>query len=132
MLRLLGTRSFLACGRATLNENKTLRPVSPKLTEPWQAEVLALSIALQEMGHYSPAEWATILAAEIEKARVAGDPADGSTYYSHVLAALERIVAENALVPSEALQQRRTDWEDAYRRTPHGQPVTLPEDPATG
>lgn len=115
-----------------MSENESLRPASVNLTEPWQAEVLALSIALQETGHFSPAEWAKILGAEIEKARVAGDPADGSTYYSHVLLALERIVAENALIPSEALQQRRNDWEDAYRRTPHGQPVTLLEDPATG
>lgn len=115
-----------------MSENEPLRPASAKLTEPWQAEVLALAIALQQTGHCSPAEWSKTLGDEIEKARAAGDPADGTTYYSHVLAALERIVAENALIPTEALEQRRSDWEDAYRRTPHGQPVVLPKDPATG
>ncbi len=114
-----------------MKESDALRPAGAKLNEPWQAEVLALSIALQETGHFSPAEWSTILADEIEKARAAGDPADGSTYYNHVLAALERIVAENALLPIEAIAQRRSDWEDAYRQTPHGQPVSLPKDPAT-
>lgn len=115
-----------ACGRATLSEIETQRPAD--LTEPWQAEVLALSIALQETGHVTPAEWSRTLGDEIEKARVAGDPADGTTYYSHVLAALERLVAENKLVSTSALKHRRKDWEDAYRRTPHGRPVVLARD----
>lgn len=115
-----------------MSESEALRPESAKLTEPWQAEVLALSIALQETGHISPAEWSTILGDEIEKARSAGDPADDTTYYSHVLAALERIVAENELIPTKSLEQRRNAWEDAYRRTPHGQPVVLAKDTATG
>lgn len=115
-----------------MSGNESLRPAGAKLTEPWQAEVLALSIALQETGQISAAEWSTILGEEIEKARAAGDPADGTTYYSHVLAALERIVAENALIATEALDQRRSDWEDAYRRTPHGQPVVLAKDSPAG
>ena len=109
-----------------MSESETQRPAD--LTEPWQAEVLALSIALQETGHVTPAEWSKTLGDEIEKARAAGDPADGTTYYSHVLAALERLVAENELVTPIALKQRRKDWEDAYRRTPHGQPVILGTD----
>ena len=115
-----------------MSENNSLRPDGAKLTEPWQAEVLALVIALQETGHLSPAEWSAMLGEEIEKGRTAGDPADGTAYYGHVLAALERIVAANALIPVEALEQRRNDWEDAYRRTPHGQPVVLTKDPPTG
>ena len=98
-------------------------PTDAELTEPWQA--LALSIALREAGLISTAEWSETLGAEIEKARAAGDPADGTTYYGHVVAALERLVHKQGLLPADLLATRKRDWEDAYRRTPHGQPVRL-------
>lgn len=82
-------------------------------------------MALQDSGHFTAAEWSTTLGAEIERAQAAGDPDDGTTYYRHVLAALERLVREKGLASPESLQQRRQDWEEAYRTTPHGQPVTL-------
>ena len=95
------------------------------LSEPWHLEALALSIALQEAGLISAAEWADTLGTEIERARAAGDPADGTTYYSHVVSALERLVTEKGLLPANLLASRKRDWENAYRRTPHGQPVRL-------
>jgi nitrile hydratase accessory protein len=92
---------------------------------------LALSIALQESGLLSPAEWSNALGEEIEKARAAGDPADGTTYYKHVVAALEWLVAEKGLLSTAAIDQRRHDWEEAYRHTPHGRPVVLATDAAS-
>jgi nitrile hydratase accessory protein len=112
-----------------LSQNKALRPADAEFTEPWQAEALALSIALQETGHITPTEWSQTLRDEIEKAHASGDPADGTTYYRHVVAALERLVAKKCLIASEALDLRRLDWEEAYRRTPHGQPVVLVDTP---
>ena len=35
-------------------------------------------------------------------------------------------VREKGLASAAALRTRRRDWEEAYRTTPHGQPVTLP------
>jgi hypothetical protein len=71
------TWSSLTCGRAILNRPRSSGPHDAGFTEPWQAEALALSIALQESGLLSPAEWSNTLGEEIEKARAAGDPADG-------------------------------------------------------
>ena len=107
--------------------NRSRSPEVPDagFTDPWQAEALALSIALQESGLVSPAEWSNTLAEEIEKARAAGDPADRTTYYKHVIAALERLVAEKGLLSTAAIDQRRHDWKEAYRHTPHGRPVVL-------
>ena len=51
-----------------------IRSTDVELTEPWQTEALALSIALQETGHITPAEWSETLGDEIAKARAAGDP----------------------------------------------------------
>ncbi|WP_034997729.1 nitrile hydratase accessory protein [Beijerinckia mobilis] len=107
-------------------------PVGTEFTEPWQAEALALSIALQDSGHITPAEWSDALNGEIEKARAAGDPADGTTYYQHVVGALERLVANKGLLGAAALDERRRDWGEAYRRTPHGHPVVLTKPAAEG
>ena len=54
--------------------------------------MLALAAALQQAGRFSAAEWAAALAAAIARAQAAGDPDDGSTYYAHVLDALEQLV----------------------------------------
>jgi nitrile hydratase accessory protein len=114
-----------------LSRPELSRPGNAEFAEPWQAEALALSIALQETGHVTPTEWSDTLSDEIAKARAAGDPTDGTTYYQHVVTALERLVAEKGLVASAALDQRRHDWEDAYRRTPHGQPVIMAKEAAS-
>jgi nitrile hydratase accessory protein len=99
----------------------------PAFNEPWEAAALALSISLQDEGHFTAAEWSDALGAEIKAAQARGDPDDGTTYYRNVLAALERLVREKGLASAAALRTRRRDWEEAYRTTPHGQPVTLPE-----
>jgi len=41
------------------------------------------------------------------------------------VAALERLVVDRRLSTSTALDDRKEAWADAYRHTPHGQPVEL-------
>jgi nitrile hydratase accessory protein len=93
--------------------------------EPWEAEALALSIALQEAGYFTATEWSAALGAMINQAQACDDVDDGASYYKHVLAALEQLVRDKSLIDPDALHERRRDWEDAYRNTPHGQPVKL-------
>jgi nitrile hydratase accessory protein len=102
-------------------------PAKPTFSEPWEAEALALSMALKDQGYCTAEEWARTLGAEIESARGRGDLVDGTTYYAHVLAAVERLVCDKGLADRTALHDRRRDWEDAYLTTPHGQPVALPD-----
>ena len=54
-----------------------------------------------------------------------GEPDDGSRYYDHWLAALERLVTAKGLSDREAMRERKEAWADAYRHTPHGKPVEL-------
>ena len=54
-----------------------------------------------------------------------GEPDDGSRYYEHWLAALERLVTAKGLAEPAALQTRKEAWAAAYRNTPHGRPVEL-------
>jgi nitrile hydratase accessory protein len=90
--------------------------------EPWQAQAFALAVRLSQQGHFSWKEWTAALAAELAR-----DPADdGSRYYHHWLAALESLVLARSLCRAEDLAARKQAWIEAYRRTPHGQPVELP------
>jgi nitrile hydratase accessory protein len=97
----------------------------PVFAEPWQAQAFALAVRLSEQGHFTWKEWAAALADEIKAAASRGDEDDGSRYYHHWLAALERLVAEKGLTDPAALDARKEEWADAYRHTPHGKPVEL-------
>jgi len=100
-------------------------PEEPVFAEPWQAHAFALAVKLSEAGMFTWAEWSAALAAELAEASRRGAPDDGSRYYYHWLAALERLVAAKNLVFGAALAARKEEWAQAYRHTPHGQPVTL-------
>jgi nitrile hydratase accessory protein len=101
----------------------------PVFVEPWQAQAFALAVKLSEQGHFTWKEWADALADELNAAASRGEPDDGSRYYHHWLAALERLVTTKGLADSAALLVRKEAWAEAYRRTPHGKPVELPSAP---
>jgi nitrile hydratase accessory protein len=97
----------------------------PVFAEPWQAQAFALAVRLSAAGHFTWTEWATALGAQLRAAADRGEPDDGSRYFEHWLAALEHLVAEKQLTDRTALRERKAAWADAYRHTPHGQPVEL-------
>ena len=97
----------------------------PVFAEPWQAQAFALAVKLSEQGYFSWKEWASALAEELKAAEERGEPDDGTRYYNHWVIALERLVTEKGLTESPILEERKDAWADAYRRTPHGQPVVL-------
>lgn len=99
----------------------------PVFGEPWQAQAFALAVKLSEQGHFSWKTWARTLSEQLAAAAARGEPDDGSRYYHHWVAALERLVTERGLSGAIALEERREAWADAYRHTPHGQPVELRE-----
>ncbi|HEY4809389.1 MAG TPA: hypothetical protein VIH81_16850 [Roseiarcus sp.] len=95
----------------------------PAFAESWHAETLAIADLLVKRGVVSAARWAQTLGAEITALNAAPD--DRETYYRAVLAALERVLAENGAVTRAELDEREEQWERAYLRTPHGKPVEL-------
>ncbi len=103
----------------------------PLFAEPWQAQAFALAVKLHEAGHFTWKEWSEALGAEIAAAEGRGEPDDGSRYYDHWLAALERLIAVKGLLKPTALRHRKKAWAQAYRDTPHGKPVELASSPRT-
>jgi nitrile hydratase accessory protein len=95
----------------------------PVFGEPWHAQTLALADLLVKSGAISSERWAEALGAEIKALNA--EPDNRESYYSAVLAALERLLAESGCVTSAELHEREHQWERAYQRTPHGKPVEL-------
>ena len=134
--------SILICGTIILSPPDPAAPVAspehvaalpslprdtggPVFAEPWEAQAFALAVKLSEQGHFTWKEWAETLGAELKAAADRGEPDDGSHYYHHWLAALERLVTAKGLTDRTALDERKEAWADAYRHTPHGKPVEL-------
>jgi nitrile hydratase accessory protein len=130
-MSICGTTTLSGCEKGDGKDGPATLPGLPKdndgpvFAEPWQAQAFALTVKLHEDGRFTWAEWAETLAAEITRAQAAGDPDDGSTYYHHWLAALERISVTKGLATPTDLEDRRCAWETAHRTTPHGKPVKL-------
>ena len=99
----------------------------PCLPNPGRRRLFALAVKLSEQGHFTWKEWAAALADELKAASDRGEPDDGSRYYEHWLAALERLVVAKGLSNASAMRERKEAWADAYRHTPHGKPVELPD-----
>jgi nitrile hydratase accessory protein len=132
-------RSISICGTTTLSrpdptpDAERLRALprlphdagGPVFAEPWQAQAFALAVKLSDQGHFTWKEWSAALADELKAAAQRGEPDDGSRYYHHWLAALERLVTSKGIADSAALNARKEAWAEAYRRTPHGKPVEL-------
>ncbi|HRY27479.1 MAG TPA: nitrile hydratase accessory protein [Geminicoccaceae bacterium] len=98
----------------------------PVFAEPWQAQAFAMAVLLHEQGLFTWPEWAATLAAEIASAPAIDDPVDGSAYYRHWLAALERLVVARGVASESNLAGLAAAWQTAAAATPHGRPIELP------
>jgi nitrile hydratase accessory protein len=98
----------------------------PVFKAPWEAQAFAMTLSLHARGVFTWREWADTLAAELAAAAARGEPDDGSHYYEHWLAALEKLVAAKNLIPADELERRVDEWDAAARATPHGKPIDLP------
>jgi nitrile hydratase accessory protein len=98
---------------------------APHFAEPWQAKAFALTLQLYEAGHFTWREWAETLGEVLAEASANEPGDDGTAYYRHWLAALERLTDAKQLSTSGERAARKQAWKIAYATTPHGQPVTL-------
>src|SRR6476660_4934120 len=96
--------------------------------EAWEAQALAMALALRARGLFTWNEWAEARAEEIRHAQARGDPDTGETYYRHWLATLERLIAAKGVATSYTLHHYRDAWDHAADRTPHGSPIELKQE----
>lgn len=95
--------------------------------EPWQARAFALAVLASRQGCFTWSEWTHALGRELQRASDAESPTAGASYFECWLTALQSLLMGKGAVAQAELHERRRAWEDAYRRTPHGVPVSLAE-----
>jgi nitrile hydratase accessory protein len=86
--------------------------------EPWQAQAFAMTVHLHEQGHFTWAEWAEALSAQIHSGT-------DRAYYAHWLCALEALIAAKGITTQATLTNTADAWKNAAARTPHGDPIKL-------
>lgn len=101
------------------------RPDPGPFAEPWEAQVFALVVALQERGLFTPGEWASTLGRTI---RPDGAPEEAADY-RRWLATLEILLAERGIADAPSVEARSLAFLRAAAATPHGEPIVLANDP---
>lgn len=101
------------------------RAPEPAFQAPWHAQVFALTVHLNEAGHFVWAEWAQRFGATLRAHGLAKELNGGDDYFTAWVETLESFLAEKDMADPTALEKARGAWEHAYLSTPHGQPVTL-------
>ena len=99
-------------------------PEQPPFAEPWQAQIFALTVALNESAAFTWSEWAETLALALK-----GGAADGSDYYERWLAALETLLVRKNITAATQIEDLTAAWHRAAEATPHGRPILLENDP---
>jgi nitrile hydratase accessory protein len=93
-------------------------PAAPAFAEPWQARAFAMAVLASRQGCFTWSEWTHALGHELQRAGDAG-------YFDCWLGALQSLLLGKGAIGQSELSERRHAWEEAFRRTPHGVPVTL-------
>jgi len=101
-----------------------MRP-TPVFESPWHAQLFAITVALNEAGHFVWAEWTMAFGTTLRERGLSRALNGGEDYFQAWLATLEPFLAERDIAASDALGQMVEEWRAAYLRTPHGAPVTL-------
>ena len=96
-------------------------------SEPWEAQAFAIAVTLSDNGYFTWTEWANALAETISWSKTNDGPIDGSDYYLNWVVTLEKILESKSLVDVVSLTTVKSEWERAYKLTPHGEPVSLNE-----
>jgi len=93
-------------------------PEAPPFDEPWQAQVFAMAVSLNQRGLFSWSEWTKALGAEIPA--VPGEP-----YCQAGLRAQEKILLAKGETSDAGLRDLTEAWRAAAEATPHGRPIVL-------
>jgi nitrile hydratase accessory protein len=93
--------------------------------EPWQARAFAIAILACRQHCFTWSEWTRALSREMHRASDGDAPVAQAGYFDCWLAALQSLLVGKGAVGQDELCERKSAWEDAYHRTPHGATVGL-------
>ena len=86
--------------------------------EPWQAQLFALTVALNEAGHFSWSEWAAIFGPLVKDT-------EAERYWDVWSDAIIAMLENKGFAKVSDVRILSERWQAAARATPHGQPIVL-------
>jgi nitrile hydratase accessory protein len=93
--------------------------------EPWQAEVFALTVHLNERGVFTWRDWGVRFGVGLAGVG-SGKPIEGGgDYYQVWLNCLLEFLSDLGHIKPDEVALMKERWAEAYQTTPHGQPVHL-------
>ncbi len=96
-------------------------------SQPWNAQLFAITLALCESGKFSWGEWAEKLGKKLAS-NVGGSGSTGEEgYYESWMDTIESLLDERGFVNATEIDEFAALWREAYLATPHGVPVRLVE-----
>ena len=98
---------------------------TPAFEEPWQAQVFAITVALNEAGVFQWTDWANRFGATLKQHGLTRDLNGGSDYFHAWIETLEDFLADQKIALPNDLQVLKSAWTQAYLETPHGEPVKI-------
>ena len=96
----------------------TDRP-EPAFEAPWHAQLFAMTVALNEAGHFSWSRWAEVFGPMVQTV-------DAALYWDVWSEALVVLLADLGVAEADEVASLARAWQEAARATPHGEPITLP------
>lgn len=97
----------------------------PVFSEPWHAQVFALTVHLNETGRLNWPDWAAALGETLKRHGLSKELDGGDQYFAAWLETLEEVIVKKGIGDMDDLLTLKADWEHAYMSTPHGAPVRL-------
>ena len=95
-----------------------MRAPEAPFEEPWQAQLFALTVALNEAGHFAWTDWAATFGPRVQDA-------SADRYWTVWSEALIVVLEERGIAEAEHVKALTERWQAAARATPHGQPILL-------
>ena len=86
--------------------------------EPWQAQLFALTVAMNEAGHFTWSDWAAVFGPNVQNA-----PAEA--YWEVWSQSLITLLETNGVTAANDVRLLTDQWQQAARATPHGKPIEL-------
>lgn len=97
----------------------------PVFSEPWHAQLFAVTVHLSEQGVFSWPDWTTCFGEALKRHGLQKDLDGGNDYFLAWLDALESILATSKTATAPDIETLVAAWREAYLSTPHGSPVRL-------
>lgn len=97
----------------------------PVFSQPWHAQVFALTVHLNEAGLFAWPDWTARFSQTLARHGLTRDLDGGEDYFIAWLETLEGFLSDLGQAAPAEVERVRSLWEEAYLSTPHGDPVHL-------